>query len=182
MITLSPQPAHPSQVMCLLDLAQPPFHSHIFTLGFPSNGPPYCQLPAHSNPKLSPAHVAFLPGFGPTPLMGPQLLPLPSNLFPGSRSDLPKYVMPLIRTPQLSLSTAPCPDPSAWPSEVWSQSTFSALRDLIPAPYRPPSSFQMPDTCSSRSNLWNCYSFEELNPKQPLPLSFSCTFSTEKSE
>lgn len=86
---------------------------------------PYCfHLSAHSNPKLSPVYVPFLPCFGPTTLRSPQILPLSSNLFPGCISIFLNRTCPSSRAPQLSSSAAQCPDPSAWPSGVWSQPTF----------------------------------------------------------
>ncbi|CAK7300003.1 hypothetical protein VULLAG_LOCUS7984 [Vulpes lagopus] len=134
MITVSqtpdvgPKPGHLFQNslsgQCLPDPTQP-------TLSLFSSPPsshwefPYCfHLSAHSNPKLSPAYVPFLPCFGPTPLRSPQILPLSSNLFPGCTSIFLNRTCPSSRAPQLSSSAAQCPHPSAWPSGVWSQPTF----------------------------------------------------------
>lgn len=95
MITMSqtpdvgPNPVHFSQNslpgQCLPDPGQLTVIHTSFHWEFPS-----CfHLSAHSNSKLSPAHVPFLPGLGPTSLMSLHILLLSLNLF----SDCPSIFL-----------------------------------------------------------------------------------------
>lgn len=102
---LSPKPAHFSQNalpgQCLPDPAQPsPLSIHA---SIHWEFPQCFHLPAQSNPKLSPAHVPFLPGFGPTSLPSPQILLLSPNLFPSGPSI---FLNITSRTPQLFSSVS----------------------------------------------------------------------------
>lgn len=129
MITMSqtpdvgPNPVHFSQNslpgQCLPEPGQPTAIHTSLHWEFPS-----CfHLSAHSNSKLSPAHVPFLPGLGPTSLVSLHILLLSTNLFSDCTSIFLNTTCP---PPESHSSPAQCPDPSAWPSGGWSQSTFVA--------------------------------------------------------